>query len=111
MASSARNGNTPPGASPVDSIGEEQTPMPRENSISGEDYFVATAGSGASSVEQEESFGDIGGLPNTGKLPAEERIKRQQNAADDLKRRGSVDERTMTMSGPRLFVANPDLSD
>ncbi|KFY36290.1 hypothetical protein V494_05143 [Pseudogymnoascus sp. VKM F-4513 (FW-928)] len=27
---------------------------------------------------------------------------------EELRRRGSVDERTMTMSAQRLFVANPD---
>ncbi|KAI9844858.1 MAG: hypothetical protein M1838_002000 [Thelocarpon superellum] len=32
-------------------------------------------------------------------------------STDELKRRGSVDDRTMTMSAGRLFVANPDLSD
>jgi hypothetical protein len=31
--------------------------------------------------------------------------------ADELRRRGSVDERTTTMTNVRLFVANPDLSD
>jgi hypothetical protein len=34
----------------------------------------------------------------------------KKGSKDDLVRRGSVDERTMTM-GTRLFVANPDLSD
>lgn len=29
-------------------------------------------------------------------------------SADDLKRRGSVDERTMTLTAGRLFIANPD---
>jgi hypothetical protein len=27
---------------------------------------------------------------------------------DELRRRGSVDERTMTMSAGRLYIANPD---
>lgn len=31
--------------------------------------------------------------------------------ADELRRRGSVDERTTSMTNVRLFVANPDLSD
>ncbi|KAM3417540.1 hypothetical protein BST61_g5777 [Cercospora zeina] len=101
------NGNTPPGASPVDSIGEEETPMPREraNSLQRDDYFVQTAGE-----DSEEKFGDVGTLPSR-KITPEEQIRQQQKNADDLRRRGSVDERTMTMSGPRLFVANPDLSD
>lgn len=112
MNNAYSNGNTPPGASPVDSIGEEETPMPREDGTGrgGYDYFDQAGGSG-SSGEKEERLDVVGGLPNTGKLSAEEQIQRQKNAAEDLRRRGSVDERTMTMSGPRLFVANPDLSD
>lgn len=102
------NGSTPPGVSPVDSmdnVQEEETPyaVPR-----GDDYFTQKGGSG-SSGEQEESFGQVGGLPQTRGPTAEE--KATKNTAEDLRRRGSVDERTMTMSGPRLFVANPDLSD
>jgi hypothetical protein len=31
--------------------------------------------------------------------------------ADELRRRGSVDERTTTMTNVRLFVANPDADD
>ena len=31
--------------------------------------------------------------------------------ADELKRSGSVDDRTTSLTGVRLFVANPDLSD
>lgn len=105
------NGNTPPGASPVDRIGEEPTPTPpREGSIQGDDYFNRTGGGDGDSGSSEEKFGDIGGLPAR-KVTAEEQIRKQQSNADDLRRRGSVDERTMTMSGPRLFVANPDLSD
>ena len=34
-----------------------------------------------------------------------------KETTEDLIRRGSVDERTMTMGRQRLFVANPDLSD
>ncbi|GIZ47380.1 hypothetical protein CKM354_001047300 [Cercospora kikuchii] len=102
------NGNTPPGVSPVDSIGEEETPMPREreNSLQKDDYFLQTPGG----EDSEEKFGNVGTLPSR-KMTAEEQIRQQQKNAEDLRRRGSVDERTMTMSGPRLFVANPDLSD
>lgn len=36
----------------------------------------------------------------------------QAKKAEELRRRGSVDERSMTMGGKgRLFVANPDLDD
>ncbi|CAK4017168.1 Hypothetical predicted protein [Lecanosticta acicola] len=103
------NGSTPPGVSPVDSMGdvqEEETPMVNDDGTRKEDYFTQTGGSG-NSGEQEESFGKVGGLPPR-RAGAEQPTK---STLDDLRRRGSVDERTMTMSGPRLFVANPDLSD
>jgi len=61
-------------------------------------------------TDRENSFGGVGGLPQrfgTGQSLGEDLGK---SNSDDLKRRGSVDERTMTMSGyGRLFVANPDL--
>jgi hypothetical protein len=60
-------------------------------------------------VEGEDSFGDIKDMkgPNTA-LQAVQKAKNNE----DLQRRGSVDERAMSMSkGVRLFVANPDLDD
>lgn len=58
--------------------------------------------------DEELSFGGVGGLPQK-RLSTEEEEARRQDLAD-LRRRGSVDERTMTMSGyGRLYVANPDL--
>lgn len=59
--------------------------------------------------ESEDSFGDIKemGAPN-----ALHHATQKASTADDLKRRGSVDERAMSMgAGVRLFVANPDLDD
>ncbi|KXS99044.1 hypothetical protein AC578_6944 [Pseudocercospora eumusae] len=108
LNNSYSNGNTPPGVSPVDSMGdpiEEETPMPR-NDGADPDYFGKPSGGSS----EEEQFGQVGGLPSR-KITVEEQIQQQKSNADDLRRRGSVDERTMTMSGPRLFVANPDLSD
>ncbi|EME43568.1 hypothetical protein DOTSEDRAFT_72816 [Dothistroma septosporum NZE10] len=93
------NGSTPPQASPVDSMGElreEETPMANGQN---NEYFR----------NDEESFDTVAGLPKTNGPTAEERA--QKNSADDLRRRGSVDDRTMTMSNTRLFIANPDHSD
>ncbi len=75
------------------------------------DYQGQSAGgyfAGGEEEEEERSFGRVGGLPQrvSVRSPEEER-----KINDDLKRRGSVDDRTMTMSAGRLFVANPDLSD
>ncbi|KAL5338143.1 hypothetical protein BJX70DRAFT_399050 [Aspergillus crustosus] len=59
--------------------------------------------------DQEDNFGTVGdmGAPSAVNLAAEKAKK-----AADIRRRGSVDERTTTMTNVRLFVANPDdLSD
>jgi hypothetical protein len=57
-------------------------------------------------MEGEDSFGDAKEMrgPNAA-LHAIQKAKTNE----DLRRRGSVDERAMSMStGVRLFVANPD---
>lgn len=103
---------SPPNAnSPVESMGdlaEEETPMP-EHYAHQNDYFGQSGGTGGSgsSGETEQSFGKVGGLPQT----TRQRSDSEHLSSDELRRRGSVDDRTMTMSGVRLFVANPDLSD
>jgi hypothetical protein len=107
-----------------ESTTEEQTPMPRTE---GDDYFTQHSGeNGASSGNSgnssssrnsfsEENFGTLPGLPqhHKGRLPPpEEQIARKQYTAEELRRRGSVDDRTTTMTGAgRLFVANPDMDD
>lgn len=98
------NDSSPPNAvSPGESLSdlaEEQTPMPGR--LAGQsDYF---GGSNADN-EMEKSFGGVTGLP------VRQRSDSEHMSTDELRRRGSVDERTMTMSAGRLFVANPDLSD
>jgi hypothetical protein len=89
----------------------EETPMPhpRKNTVDS-DYFApsggqgGSGGSGSSASDRENSFGAAGALPP--------KTEKESKDPDDLIRRGSVDERTMTMGrGVRLFVANPDLSD
>jgi hypothetical protein len=42
---------------------------------------------------------------------AADQAAQKAKKADELRRRGSVDERTTSMTNVRLFVANPDLSD
>ncbi|KKK22753.1 hypothetical protein ARAM_007214 [Aspergillus rambellii] len=58
--------------------------------------------------EQEDTFGTVGdmGAPSAATMAAEKAKK-----AAELRRRGSVDDRTTSMTNVRLFVANPDLSD
>lgn len=116
------SGSTPPSAqsySPVEGEGgmgylaEEETPGP-DMYKSQTDYFDpgrasgGGSGSGSGSGSSEERFGDVGGLPERS---AERDQLQLRQTSEELRRRGSVDDRTMTMSGVRLFVANPDLSD
>lgn len=70
-------------------------------------YF--TKSESAPSAEDEElSFGGVGHLPQRLR-DVDDELQREQDLAE-LRRRGSVDERTMTMSGYRkLYVANPDI--
>lgn len=58
--------------------------------------------------ERENSFGSVGDMaaPSAATAAAQKASK-----ADELRRRGSVDDRTTSMTNVRLFVANPDLSD
>lgn len=96
--------NTSPGEG-MDDLAEEETPVPTYNPT---DYFehTKTGLSGGSGSSGERNFGDVGQMPQT--LPKPAVFKK---TSDDLHRRGSVDERTTTMSNTRLFIANPDLSD
>ena len=110
-------GSTPPnevGGSPMGDLAEE-TPVPEDYRPRQGDYFNTAAGgtglsggSGSSSETRENSFGGVGTMPQKTGGPD------VQKTADELRRRGSVDDRTMTLSGMgvgRLVVANPDLSD
>lgn len=54
------------------------------------------------SSEQEDMVGDME-APN-----AAAALSQKAKKADELRRRGSVDERTTSMTNVRLFVANPD---
>jgi hypothetical protein len=98
--------STPPQNSSPEDLGDlAEEPTPNEQ-FSSDAYFEHTktnlsTGSGSS---EERNFGGMGQLPTT--LP-----KVEKKGTDDLVRRGSVDERTMTMGNTRLFIANPDLSD
>jgi hypothetical protein len=93
----------------------EVTPQPPASQRHTSNYFgqpagitgnsTPSSGEDAQNSSRENSFGDIGSLPERKKEPKKE-------TTEDLIRRGSVDERTMTMGrSVRLFVANPDLSD
>jgi hypothetical protein len=97
--------STPPaGYSPGESPNAEgPTPVPADYNNQASEYFE-----GDEDFQAEQSFGRVGGLPQRQSVRTVEEEKR---ISEELRRRGSVDDRTMTMSAGRLFVANPDLSD
>lgn len=107
--------STPSVHSPLDShnnLADEETPT--SNMYGGgqsDDYFGHAGGQGGSgsSGEAERAFGHSAGLPVQQRTTADS----EKKTSDDLQRRGSVDDRAMTMNAGRLFVANPDadLSD
>lgn len=91
----------------------EETPVPEDHPKAAKgDYFTQPSGNGGgsgSSSEMESNFGNVGQM----KAPPSAR-REEGKSAEELRRRGSVDERANTMGslgGVRLFVANPDLSD
>ena len=110
-------GSTPPNgqdSSPGEVVGQDtETPVAGTYQQGApappaKDYFQHPPGNGGSgsSGESESKFG------NVGDMQAPKAANEGKGGADDLSRRGSVDERATTMrSAVRLFVANPDLSD
>ena len=85
---------SPSGYSPTGSMGdlaEEETPVPTNETMGRSNYFDQ---SGSDGVEEHP--------------PVRSATARERKLQEDLQRRGSVDDRTMTMSAVRLFVANPD---
>ena len=103
----ASNTSTPrSGHSPVGSMGnvaeEDETPMQNEYNTNAGDYLQA--GGSDDDSQAEQSFGRLSGLPQSTGGPAMDK-----KTAEELRRRGSVDDRSMSMTGTKLFIANPDL--
>ncbi|KAL8649684.1 MAG: hypothetical protein Q9210_004255 [Variospora velana] len=86
----------------------EETPVPRDYARA-QDYFGSEAAASRSTSSSETEFGEVGQM--NGPPAAGSAKKEGKKTAEELSRRGSVDERANTMTGVRLFVANPDLSD
>lgn len=116
------SGNTPPGErrdSMRDLNEAEETPVPGQK----KDYFTpesaSKGGDGSQSVgsgssgERADAVGDLNNnetarLASNSLLQSTVTREKSVRNPEELRRRGSVDERTMTMSAGRLFIANPD---
>ncbi|KAH9222523.1 hypothetical protein DL95DRAFT_380837 [Leptodontidium sp. 2 PMI_412] len=116
------SGNTPPGErqDSMDDVQEAgETPVPGTHQQT-KDYFTAngnrdgtrSVGSG-SSGERADAVGelnttDAARLASNSLLKSTVTREKSVKNPDELRRRGSVDDRTMTMSAGRLYIANPD---
>jgi len=99
LANTPPSGYQPSGYNPIEA---QMRSNPSQEPHSSHQY-----GNGSDESDRENSFGGIGSLPQRLKAPDEDSKKMD---LADLRRRGSVDERTTTMTGyGRLFVANPDM--
>ena len=79
----------------------------RDDAASGKARSTASG----SSAERADNVPDLSGptrMPANSTANATITRERSLRNPEDLRRRGSVDERTMTMSTGRLFIANPD---
>jgi hypothetical protein len=96
-----------------------ETPVPGTYTKS-KDYFMADGGAdgtrsvgSGSSGERADNVAELG-TNDAARLAANSLMKatitREKSVKnpEELRRRGSVDERTMTMSAGRLYIANPD---
>ncbi|KAI9674615.1 MAG: hypothetical protein M1829_003697 [Trizodia sp. TS-e1964] len=100
-----------------------ETPVPgNPYSSVRKEYFVVgqsststgLSGGSASSGERENNFGAVGNAMPASKRQLAPKLNREGTVKgpEVLRRKGSVDDRTLTLhGGVRLFVANPDLSD
>ncbi|KAG0646524.1 hypothetical protein D0Z07_7389 [Hyphodiscus hymeniophilus] len=121
------SGNTPPSErerlDSMEDVAEAgETPVPSGHPKT-KDYFTSTDGNGdgtastgsGSSGERNDNVGDLGTtqidaarLASNSLLKSSITREKSSRNPEDLRRRGSVDERTMTMSAQRLYIANPD---
>ncbi|KAI9803921.1 MAG: hypothetical protein M1825_001801 [Sarcosagium campestre] len=99
-----------PGNSDISPEVTGESPSDQGSQRQASDYFAHTStgisGGSGSSGERESNFGQMGQI-----APQPGRSRNEGKSVDELRRRGSVDDRTMTMTGGKLFIANPDLSD
>lgn len=79
-----------------------------DDSASGKARSLGSASSGERLDNVPELAANASHLANNSLKHATLTRERSVKGADDLKRRGSVDERTMTLTAGRLYIANPD---
>ena len=101
-------GDTPErtGSLVEDKPGEQVAPA--DDSASGKARSFGSGSSGERLDNVPELSGNSAHLANNSMKHATVTREKSVKSVDELKRRGSVDERTMTLSTGRLYIANPD---
>lgn len=113
------SGNSPPDSlTDLAEVGETPVPIGHPRA---KDYFTATDGNGdgtrsagsGSSGERADNVAELGTsdaarLASNSLLQSTVTREKSVRNPEELRRRGSIDERTMTMSHSRLYIANPD---
>jgi hypothetical protein len=96
------NSTPPQDSSPGELADLAEEPTPNQDYASNDSYFEKTKTnlSTGSDSSGERNFGAVAPMKSLPKL--------EVTKNSDLMRKGSVDERTTTMSNTRLFIANPD---
>lgn len=85
-----------------------------EDFVGGHDDAASGKARSTRSGSSDERADNVGELGNAPRLAANSLIhsaltrEKSTKSADELRRRGSVDERTSTLTSGRLFIANPD---
>jgi hypothetical protein len=99
-------------ASTPDRTGSMATHQQEEARASADDAASGRAqSSGSGGSERRDDVGELGVAPKAAPnalLNAALTREKSVKTAEELRRRGSVDERTATLTSGRLFIANPD---
>lgn len=105
-----RPGKTPPNEQANIPEVAESAPAadPKEHQVGGSLSSKNEEFSDDKEMEMENDFGGVGDMSAP---PAADTALQKAKKAEDLRRRGSVDDRTTSLTGVRLFIANPDLDD
>jgi len=91
----------------VESKPNDQSP-PADDAASGKAKSFGSGSSGERLDNVPELNGASSHLANNSVKNATVTREKSVKSVDELKRRGSVDERTMTLTAGRLYIANPD---
>ncbi|KAK3945160.1 hypothetical protein QBC46DRAFT_134256 [Diplogelasinospora grovesii] len=101
-------GDTPERSGSLVEDKEGELALAGDDSASGKARSFASGSSGERLDNVPDLNSNAARLASNSLMHATVTREKSVKGTDDLKRRGSVDERTMTLTSGRLFIANPD---